>query len=76
MLFLVKLCLPTYSVKIDGEVWFWQNEEIRFYRLVNSQYTKIEVSSYLPNLSAKFLIEFINRGLTESPLTIKADFIS
>ena len=75
-----------------GEVWFLrmetllskklvphsrrQNEEIKFYRLVDSQYTEIKTSSCLPNLSAEFLINFINRGLAESPLTIEADFVS
>ena len=58
------------------EVWFWQNEQIRFYQLTQSGYTEIEVSECLRNLDSEFLISFINRGLTESPLTIEADFIS
>lgn len=41
----------------------------------DSQYVEIEVSSCLPKLSSAFLIEFINRGLRESPLTIENDFI-
>ena len=58
-----------------SEVWFWQNEEIKFYQLVDSQYVEIEVSSCLPKLSSAFLIESINRGRGESPLTIENDFI-
>ena len=68
--------LVKYQYLGVGEVWFLQNEEIKFYRLVDSQYTEIKTSSCLPNLSAEFLINFINRGLAESPLTIEADFVS
>ena len=68
--------LIKYQYLRVGEVWFWQNDEIKFYRLVDSQYIEIETSSCLPDLSAEFLIDFINRSLTESPLTIEADFIS
>lgn len=57
------------------EVWFWQNQEIKFYQLVDSKYVEIEFSCCLPNLSSDFLIEFVNRGLSESPLTIEADFV-
>ncbi|MEY4518613.1 MAG: hypothetical protein RLZZ499_1212 [Cyanobacteriota bacterium] len=66
--------LPKYKYLGVSEVWFWQNEEIKFYQLVDSQYVEIEVSSCLPKLSSAFLIEFINRGLGESPLTIENDF--
>ena len=52
-----------------------QNEQINFYQLIDSQYVEIEVSSCLPDLSSDFLIQFVNRGLAESPLTIEADFI-
>jgi Uma2 family endonuclease len=58
------------------EVWFWQNRELKFYQLVDSQYVEIEVSYYLPNLSSEFLIEFVDRGFAESPLTIEEDFIN
>ena len=56
------------------EVWFWKNNEITFYHLVNSEYQEIENSVCLPKLSADFLIAFVNRGLTETPLTIEDDF--
>ncbi len=67
--------LQKYKYLGVREVWFWQNEEIKFYQLVDSQYVEIEVSSCLSELSSEFLIEFINRGMTESPLTIEDDFI-
>ena len=57
------------------EVWIWQDNKIEFYQLVGSKYMAIAVSNCLPELSSQFLIQFINRGLEESPLTIEADFI-
>jgi Uma2 family endonuclease len=66
--------LEKYKYLRVSEVWIWQNEEIKFYQLVDLQYVEIEVSSCLPKLSSKFLIKFINRGLGESPLTIENDF--
>ncbi|MEM8544929.1 MAG: Uma2 family endonuclease [Cyanobacteria bacterium P01_H01_bin.119] len=56
------------------EVWFWQNNEITFYSLVDSDYVEISQSFCLSQLAANFLLGFVNRGLTESPLTIEADF--
>jgi Uma2 family endonuclease len=56
------------------EVWFWRDHEITFYRLVDGNYQEIEESICLPKLTAVFLITFINRGLTETPLTIEQDF--
>ena len=67
--------LQKYKYLGVAEVWLWQNESIKFYQLIDSQYVEIEVSYCLPKLSSAFLIEFINRGLTESPLIIEADFI-
>lgn len=68
--------LVKYKYLRVNEVWFWQNEKIIFYQLIDSKYEAIEVSSCLSNLSSEFLIGFINRGLTESPLIIEADFTS
>ena len=59
-----------------NEVWFWQNEQIKFYHSIDDRYTEAKFSRCLKNLSSEFLIEFINRGLTESPLTIEADFVA
>lgn len=56
------------------EVWMWQDNKITFYHLVDSQYQKVENSVCLPKLSADFLVTFINRELTETPLTIEEDF--
>ena len=67
--------LEKYKYLGVKEVWFWQNNRIKFYKLVDSDYVEIEISDCLAQLSSNFLIKFINRGLTESPLTIEADFI-
>lgn len=67
--------LEKYKYLEVPEAWIWQNKKIEFYQLVNSNYTAIAVSDCLLELSSEFLIEFINRGLEESPLIIEADFI-
>ena len=56
------------------EVWMWKDEVITFYYLVDSEYREVENSVCLPKLSAAFLIAFVSRGLTETPLTIEEDF--
>ena len=66
--------LEKYKYLQVPEVWIWQNKKIEFYRLGDSEYKAIAVSNCM-SLSSKFLIEFVNRGLEESPLTIEADFI-
>ncbi|HHP7230146.1 MAG TPA: Uma2 family endonuclease [Xenococcaceae cyanobacterium] len=67
--------LQKYRVLGIPEVWFWQNNIITFYQLENDNYQVIKKSQYLSNLESSNLINFINRGLTESPLTIEAEFI-
>lgn len=66
--------LEKYSYLGIQEVWLWSNNQIKFYRLQNDKYVEIENSVCLSQLSASFLIGFVNRGLTETPLTIEADF--
>lgn len=59
-----------------AEVWFWRDSEITFYQLEKKGYVEIAQSVFLPNLAAKDLENFVNRGLNESPLTIEADFLN
>ena len=66
--------LEKYKYLELKEVWFWNNQEINFYYLVNGNYRKIERSVCLPELKTDFLITFVNRALTETPLTIEEDF--
>ncbi len=67
--------LQKYRILKIPEVWFWQNKAITFYQLKNNRYQVIKKSKYLSKLESSNIIEFINRGLTESPLTIEAEFI-
>lgn len=67
--------LEKYKYLNVEEVWFWQEEKIKFYQLVNGAYSEINNSKFLSKLTSKFLVKFVNRGLIESPLIIEADFI-
>jgi Uma2 family endonuclease len=64
-----------YSLGV-AEVWFWQDHQITFYQLEKEGYVEIAQSVFLPNLAAKDLENFVNRGFKESPLTIEADFLN
>lgn len=66
--------LEKYRYLEVKEVWFWNNNQITFYHLDNGNYRQIEKSSFLPKLTTDFLITFVNRGLTETPLTIEEEF--
>ena len=66
--------LEKYRALEVKEVWFWSDNEITFYRLIDGKYREIEESICLPKLTTDFLITFVNRGLTETPLTIEEDF--
>ena len=67
--------LTKYKYLKVSEVWFWENNKICFYQLIDDNYVESERSLCLPKLSSNFLIDFVNRGLTESPLIIEADFL-
>lgn len=58
------------------EVWFWENNQITFYKLTEKGYVELSSSNCLPGLTAKFLASFVNRGFDESPLTIELDFLN
>ncbi len=67
--------LKKYKILGVKEVWFWQNNLITFHHLQGNNYQEITKSNCLPNLSSSDLSSFVNRGLTESPLIIEADFV-
>lgn len=67
--------LTKYKYLNVPEVWFWQSNKMYFYQLVEGEYVAIESSLFLSQLTPQFLVQFVNRGLTESPLIIEADFI-
>jgi Uma2 family endonuclease len=68
--------LKKYQSLGIAEVWFWRDNEITFYSLAEQGYIEIAESVFLPNLAAKDLENFVNRGFNESPLTIEADFLN
>jgi hypothetical protein len=70
----VRDSLTKYQYLGVKEVWFWNNNEITFYYLIDSEYVEISCSKFLPELSSNFLVSFVNRGLIETPLTIEEDF--
>jgi Uma2 family endonuclease len=67
--------LARYKYLKVKEVWFWQNHEMKFYQLIDSDYVAIEKSVCLDKISPDFLVPYVNRGLTESPLIIEADYV-
>ncbi len=67
--------LKKYQSLGVAEIWFWQDHQITFYQLTEGKYIETTSSLFLSDLVAKDLAGFINRGLTESPLTIEADFL-
>lgn len=68
--------LKKYSYLKVEEVWFWQNKKMKFYRLDNSNYIDSKQSYWLDKITPEFLVKYVNRGLTESPLSIEADFMA
>ena len=67
--------LDKYKILGVKEVWFWKNNQITFYQLQGDCYQEITNSNCLSNLDSLNLASFVNRGFTESPITIEADFI-
>ncbi len=58
-----------------SELWIWQDNQITFYSLDRDRYIEIEFSKIFKQISAKSLVKFVNRGITDSPLLIKKDFL-
>ena len=58
-----------------SELWIWKENKITFYSLERDSYVAIAASRLLTAIESKSLVEYVNRGLTESPLVIKKDFL-
>ena len=58
-----------------SELWIWKDNRMTFYTLEPDDYTVAEASIILTTIRSKSLVKYVNRGLTESPLVIKKDFI-
>lgn len=59
------------------EVGMWKNQKLTFYWL-NEQntYEQRSQSYFLPSVYAQNLVDYANRALQETPLTIKRDFLA
>jgi Uma2 family endonuclease len=67
--------LKKYKALNVEEVWFWENNEIKIYWLVNSEYQQMISSKNLTKLNIEILNQFIIRGFKESHLAIENDFV-
>lgn len=57
------------------EVWFWINNSLEIYVLVNGVYRQEQNSFNLPKIEAKLLNKYINRALTDNPRLVKKSFL-
>ena len=46
-----------------------------FYLLESNNYNVVKASNILTTIRSQTLMEYVNRGMTESPLLIKKDFL-
>ena len=57
------------------ELWVWKDSKITFYYLEQGNYIVIKSSKILDRIESETFVEYVNRGITESPLVIKKDFL-
>lgn len=57
------------------EVWFWINNQLEIYVLVDDSYQKQNTSDNLANLDAKLLNKYISQVLTGNPRILKKAFL-
>jgi Uma2 family endonuclease len=58
-----------------GELWIWKNNAMTFYALADDNYGVVAASEVLTKIKSELLVQYVNRGMTESPLVIKQDFL-
>jgi Uma2 family endonuclease len=58
------------------EVWFWLNNQLEIYVLVNDSYQQHQSSFNLANLEAKLLKKYIAQVLTGNPRILKQNFLN
>lgn len=68
--------LTKYKYLKIEEVWLWQNNQIKFYKLENNDYKTIKESFFLKGIKSQSLVGFINRGFSESTTKIRKDFFN
>ena len=57
------------------ELWVWKDNVITFYYLEQGNYIVLKSSRILDRLESESFVEYVNRGITESPSAIKKDFL-
>lgn len=57
------------------ELWLWKNNKITFHYLEQDSYITIKSSRILNAINSESFVEYVNRGITESPYVIKKDFL-
>jgi Uma2 family endonuclease len=57
------------------ELWIWKENTMTFYALERENYTVVQASEILTTIESELFVKYINRGMTESPLVIKKDFL-
>ena len=57
------------------ELWIWQDNKITFYIIEADGYIAVEYSQMFDRIKSSSFVEYINRGITESPGVIKQDFL-
>ena len=67
--------LKKYQQLEVKEVWFWINNVLEIYVLVDDVYQQQQYSLNLPKIEAKLLTKYIAQALTGNPRVIKKGFI-
>ena len=71
----VKTLKSSYQNIGIPELWIWQDHKITFYCLETDKYTVVKFSKMFNRLELLSFVEYINRGIIESPAVIKQDFL-
>ncbi len=57
------------------ELWVWKDNKITFYAIEQENYAVIELSKIFTRIKSESFVKYVNRGITESPSSIKKDFL-
>jgi Uma2 family endonuclease len=58
-----------------GELWIRKDNVMTFYALEDDNYDVVAASGILTRIKSELLVQYVNRGMTESPFVIKQDFL-
>lgn len=57
------------------EVWFWINNQLEIYVLINAAYQPQQYSFHLPKIEDKLLTKYVTQALTSNPRLLKQSFL-